>query len=614
MTYLLMAFVCGFIGVVPLFLNRKLTVAILVGTISSGLLWFFFWVSSASIVGPTFGPMLPVVLALMAIAAIIDVLMEDKITFVIILPIALFLILIIAMPFLGSEMLRSKDYASLIGPIQEKIWSQDIQPKDPRHIRLANRENAVYLARNSVSLAGGVIGSQFEISEESMTLQKINGAFWYVVPLDFKDDYGIWSSTKRTPGYIMINADDVDTEPTFKKLADDKKFQYTPNAFFEYNLERHLRMNGYLDVGLTNYKFEIDDAGKPWWVVSTYQPTITMFGKKITGVVVVDPVDGAITPYSLENIPDWVDRTMPREYVKEYLKYFGMYKSGYINTMNFFGGKEGMMEPEEPIMIFGSDGSLDWVIGMTSKTDTDTALVGLVYVNSRNGHATFYKTNGGSTDSAILDAVQNNQYVKFKSLHPADPQIYNLYGTMASIMPLLNDSHARQGVAIVDVTDVQKVAVGNDLYEALNSYQEMIGNKVKAGLEKTREIVKFEGELDRVHAETQANGTIYRLHIKNIPHIFIAGKNISRKITISEPGDKVLIECYDSGEEEIPMTKFDNLAFQLEGTKVQVENTLRAEKALDEQQTEKNAATTQERVKNLTPQQLKELEKHIPQQ
>ena len=603
-----MAIACSFIGVIPLLLRARLTASLIMGIISTLVLWFAFWAFTASTVGPFFGPCLLVIGVLWFISAAID-----SFSWIMVFPILLGIVFFVILPC-GSAMFRSKEFAALIGPMEERVWTQDIQVKDPRHIRLSNRENAIYLAKNSISRGGNALGSQFEVSENCMTLQKINGVFWYVVPLDFRDDYGVWSNTHFTPGYLMINADDVDAEPIYKALPSERRLAYTPNAFFDSNLERHLRMNGYLNVGLTDCTFEIDEEGNPWWVVSTYQPTIINSGEKITGVVIVDPTTGEQTFYPLGKIPEWVDRAMPKENVKTYLKWWGKYNKGFENTLPILGSKKDVLEPEEPIMVYGSDGTLYWVVGITSKNNADTSLVALVYVNSRTGKATYYKTNGGSTDKALLDAVINNKDVTFKHLHPADPQIYNLYGTMASIMPLLNVSHARQGVAIIDVTDIQKVAVGDDLYEALNAYQEKIGDKAKASLEKTRSMAKLTGIVDRIHSEFQNAGTIYRVHIKGTPHLFIGGKNLSRKITVTEPGDEVIIEYYASGEEEIPMSKFDNPSIKLETTKAQLENTQRSVQMMDEQRTEKTSETVKERVKNLTPQQLKELEEHLPQQ
>ncbi|OGM99243.1 MAG: hypothetical protein A2915_02765 [Candidatus Yanofskybacteria bacterium RIFCSPLOWO2_01_FULL_41_34] len=43
-----------------------------------------------------------------------------------------------------SEMFRSNDYASMLGEVEERFWTQDIQPKDPAHMRMGTYENAIY--------------------------------------------------------------------------------------------------------------------------------------------------------------------------------------------------------------------------------------------------------------------------------------------------------------------------------------------------------------------------------------------------------------------------------------------------------------------------------------
>lgn len=81
-------------------------------------------------------------------------------------------------------MFRSNEYKSMIGQIENREWTQDIQPKDPRHVRLVPEELAYYLATKQLGEGGGVIGSQFQV-RKGMTLQKIKGELWFVSPLDF---------------------------------------------------------------------------------------------------------------------------------------------------------------------------------------------------------------------------------------------------------------------------------------------------------------------------------------------------------------------------------------------------------------------------------------------
>ena len=54
--------------------------------------------------------------------------------------------------------------------------------------------------------------------------------------------------------------------------------KYQPEAFFFSNLERHIYFEGYFTCGLTDYSFEIDDEGNPYWVVTKFKKKIGFNG------------------------------------------------------------------------------------------------------------------------------------------------------------------------------------------------------------------------------------------------------------------------------------------------------------------------------------------------
>lgn len=70
----------------------------------------------------------------------------------------------------GWSAFRSSDYAGLIGEVETREWTQDVQPADPRHIRQVSDELASFLADKQLGTAPGAIGSQFEVSKPHLTL------------------------------------------------------------------------------------------------------------------------------------------------------------------------------------------------------------------------------------------------------------------------------------------------------------------------------------------------------------------------------------------------------------------------------------------------------------
>lgn len=559
-----LGFLVSAVGVLPLLFARKwITTAVLcfLGTIVWGSI---FYLSVPFMVWPWYGLYgfaTALMLLVSSVMACCDFFLE-KFTFrPFSCAIWLFLLFMVFSPISGCALFRSSDYASLIGNVETRVWTQDIQPKDPRHIRMASVENALFMARQAFGQAGS-IGSQFEICEDSATPQFIDGKFKIVVPIDFRGLWQ-WNATGTVPGYVLVDGEDPSTSAQFIQLPEGKQFTYSPNAYFGCNLKRHLWRQGYRNYGLTSYTLEIDDQNNPWWTVTLYEPACFAWGERFAGIVLVNPVNGECTMYEPGEIPSWVDLAVPSSFVYNWVGSKGKYHSGFWNTVF---GKRNIVKPEYPVMVYGSDGEPYWVTGVTSDNKKDTSLVGLYYTCTRTGKSVFYKAEG-STDQAILEAVAKNEQVQFKRLHGTVPQIYNIRGTMASVVPLLNESHMFQGVAIVNVKNVQLMGVGKDQFEALREYERILplgGHQIAPEL--SRKVVSHTGVVERMVMVPKGNEPIFYLYLKDVPHIFTGGVQLSPKLPLTKVGDQVTIEYYASGQSIEPLHAFDNPAIKLEMT------------------------------------------------
>ena len=606
MYYLLIAAICAVIGVVPLILKGGKKAATILFCFGGVAVWLMFWDNNSGFIYPFFGGAGLVILLFWVACAAIDVVSSEKPTNSIAFPLIL-LLLYFGSAIMGSGMLRANDYANLIGPIDKRVWTQDIQPKDPKHMAMVSQDNAIYVAKKVIGEAGA-IGSQFSLATDHPTPQMLNGELWYVIPLDYNGFMVWWTDNKGVPGYIKVHAEDVNRKPEFVQLPDGQKLRYTPKAYWGTNLTRHIRNLGYLHCGLTDYSFEIDDATqKPHWVITTYEPTIMWGGEKVTGILIVDPITGDITTHTMADIPHWVDRVIPSSYVKSYLTYWGKFQKGWNNSR--FAGLE-LTEPEEPNLIYGSDNEPYFVTGITSNNEGDDSLIGLMYTHTRTGKSIFYETKGGGTDAAVMTAVDKNSEVQFRKLHGAYPQLYNVHGIMTSVVPLYNDSHSFQGVAMVNIKNIQMVAVGKDQHDAMRIYQKLLaqaGHRVAVDKEYDMEVVN--GEVDRINQEVVGSTTVYYVHLKGIPHLYTGGSEISSKLPVTQVGDKLTIGVTKSGQDVVPMDKFDNLSLTLVKTADQttVENNSIARKDKEVAQTETN--TIVETVKTMSPEELKEMYK-----
>jgi len=505
----------------------------------------------------------------------------------------------------SGALFRANDYATMVGPIPEQNWSQDIQPKDPQHMRMSSTANAVYQAQKVLGNLGA-IGSQFQVTSDTVTLQMINKDLWYVLPLDYTG-FTVWTSASGSPGFVKVHAGDHTRQPEMVEFQNQRKMVYSPGAYMSYDLERHLRQNGFMTKELIDFQFEVDEEGQPWWVVTVAEPQIVWFASKVIGAAVVNPFTGEITYHTKDDAPVWIDRLDPSHLVKDYLSWWGTYSGGFWNSI--WSG-QGLLEPEEPNLIYGSDGHPWWVTGITSPNANDESLVGMMYTHSRTGENRYYKILGASTDAGILEAVEKNADVQYLKLHGEDPQIYNVNGTIASVVPLFSESGAFQKVAIVEITNIQTVALGNNQYEAIRNYEQkiaQIGSQMAFATD--RKLLTIEGIVDRFQPDFGGTSTTYYLRLKGINVLFAGGASelVAPVLRVTQPGDRVRIEYYASGEAEVAMRNFANLTLPLDASAASQGATEAASQRLNKEEDNRDVASMREAIMKMTPEQLKAL-------
>lgn len=574
MIYVLLGLLIGVLSALPLALRGKLVGALRYGCFSAVVTTLLSWLFTWSTMGPLAGGFGFLLLVFWAGAAFIDEgedtydrrgRREYQASWIWLFPV-IYGVVFFGSLAAGSAMCNARTWSSMIGTVETREWTKDVQPKDPAHMRMASRENALYQAQKVLGSAGAV-GSQFNISEDSMTLQMINKHLWFIVPLDYTA-FSVWlNSTTGAPGYIRIDGEDPHAQPEVIMLKNGERLTYTPGAYFDQNLERHLRYNGYLDAILSDWTFEIDEGGRPWWVVTVADPTIWWDGWKVRGVVQVDPATGSTLFHEIGAVPSWIDRVVPAYFVENYLDWQGAYSSGWLNS---WWGRLNVTTAERPRLIYASDGEPEFVTGITSASARDNSLVALVYTNSRTGKSVRYVMKGGATETAVLDAVDKNSQVQFKHQHGVDPQLYNINGMPVAVVPLLNESHAFQGVAMVPINDVQTVAVGATQYEALRELESKLSDgNGRMAITEQRDISAVNGVVDRIASEAISSGTIYYIHLRGVPHLFKAKSGESAKLPVTSVGDRVHLQYFDSERDVVPIKSFDNLSLVLSSSSLQ---------------------------------------------
>jgi len=174
---------------------------------------------------------------------------------------------IVVMSVISTPLISYNSYRNQLGETEKRTFSSDIQVVDTTQLPIVDAELALKLADKKLGEKPS-LGSQVMLGEP--TLQMVAGNLTWAVPLHHSGLFKWLTNMEGTPGYVTVSATNVNDV----KYVEDYRIKYQPNSFLLDDLLRHARFSGGLFDGLTDYSFELDDTGKPYWVISTYKNTV----------------------------------------------------------------------------------------------------------------------------------------------------------------------------------------------------------------------------------------------------------------------------------------------------------------------------------------------------
>jgi hypothetical protein len=405
-----------------------------------------------------------------------------KVSFIILAVLAVYITVVPAIT--SWAIFHTSEYRNLIGNVEkESNLSNHMLPISIEKIRVVDQDLAQLLGDK-------VLGSQSALGSQVMlgtfNIQKVNNDLYWVAPLLHSGFFKWQKNMQGTNGYVMVNACNERDVKLVQKINGKKIYiKYQSEAYFFDNLERYLYFHGYWNVGLTDYSFEINDAGTPYWVVTKYKKTIGFDGEDAQGVVLVNAQTGEIKEYSIANTPKWVDRIQPGNFIETQLNDWGNYVKGYWNFSN-----EGKLKITEPVsMVYGEDNNAYWYTGLTS-VGADESTVGFVLVNTRTKKAVWYKQSG-ATEVAAQNSAKGK--VQEKGFSASMPIPYNINNIPTYVMTLKDNGGLVKMYAMVAIEDYTIVGVGNTLQESLMAYKNAYnqsGNKINTESKTETNLIK----------------------------------------------------------------------------------------------------------------------------
>lgn len=363
---------------------------------------------------------------------------------------------------MSSTFFNASRYSQII-EVKEAVFEEDMPETDlVSNIALMDSASANIIGNRTLGALSEVV-SQYQI----------NGTYFQinyrrtpkkVSTLEYEDFFK-WANNreKGIPGYVMV--DPVNSSAEYIEF--ETPIKYTESAYFSEDLQRTLRFS-YPTKIFGSCSFEIDEEGKPYYIVSCMKPRVGLFGAMdVNEVIIFNPCDGSSSLYALADVPAWVDNVFTGDLASEKFDWYGTLKNGFWNSV--IGNKDCKVTTDDFGYIIIEDDV--WFFTGVTSVSNDESNIGFIISNARTGEYKFYPVIGAEEYSAMKAAegeVQEKGYVA------SFPSLINVSGNATYIMVLKDSGGLVKLYALVNVENYSIVATGNTQTEAKEAYLKLL--------------------------------------------------------------------------------------------------------------------------------------------
>lgn len=368
---------------------------------------------------------------------------------------------------ISSTFFNAEAYASLI-TVQEAAFSEDMPEADVvTNISLMDSDSAAIIGKRALGELSDVV-SQYELSGDYNQIN-YQGTPKKVCNLEYVNFFRwVNNSSKGVPGYVMI--DPVSNDAEYVRFAEP--LRYVDSAYFSEDLTRKLRFS-YPTKIFGDINFEIDEEGKPWFVVSCMKPRIGLFGAKdVSEVIVFDPCTGDSVLYGVDETPAWIDNVYDGYLASEKYDWYGTLAGGWWNSVI---SKRDCRKTTDDFGYIVREDDVWYFTGVTSVAG-DESNIGFILTNARTGEYRYYPVVGAEEYSAMSAAEGEVQEKGYKASFPS---LINIDGQATYIMVLKDEGGLVKLYALVNVEKYSLVATGTTQAEAKTAYRKLL---VREGL------------------------------------------------------------------------------------------------------------------------------------
>ena len=459
---------------------------------------------------------------------------------------AILWVLYFAVAFISMPLFHYKAYRDQLGTSNISQFSDTVQPIALDQLPIVDQALARELADKKLGENPG-LGSQVTLG--TPVIQKVDNKLVWVVPLEHSGFFKWLKNMDGSAGYIVVAANSVNDVT----LVTDHKIKYQANAYILDDLNRHVRLfGGGLFKGLTDYSFELDDDGVPYWVLTVYKNRWLFRLPEASGVLIVNATTGDSNYYDTNAVPEWVDRVQPESFIMQQIDNQGRYVHGIFNFSN-----QDKFRPSYGNIIIYNDDRCYLFTGLTS-VGSDESAIGFILVDMVTKESYRYQMSGATEVAAQRSAEGKvQQYGYFASF----PMIINLDGQPTYFMTLKDNAGLIKQYAFVSVANYTSVGTGETIDSALRDFHQVRGSS--GGIVTGQTSDETTGEVLRIASESVGDILTYKIILKSQPsRIFTVSYELSNELALTQPGDEVSVRFIDSENGICTATGFDNLEFE----------------------------------------------------
>ncbi|WP_244833038.1 cell shape-determining protein [Clostridium sp. BJN0001] len=448
-----------------------------------------------------------------------------------------------------SPIINYKSHRNLIGNIEEVDFSSEIKYIDLNQLPTIDKDLAFKLADKKLGEISS-LGSQVTVGE--LTLQSINGELYYVAPLEHSSFLKWFSNRVGTQGYIKVSATNQNDVQLVTNLnGEDLHIKYLDSSYIFSSLKRAAYLRD-MKAGHTDFTFELDDTGKPYYVITRYDNAVGIEESKAIGVLVMDAQTGESNTYGIEDAPEWIDRIQPMEYTNRYLNKWGKLVHGILN----FTDKDKLETTDGMTMIYNNNNKCYYYTGITS-VGSDESLVGFTLTDTRTGKTMMYKTSGATENAGMKSAEGKVQQYEYTATFP---YLINIQNEPTYFMTLKDSNGLVKQYAMVNVKNYNTIGVGDSVQSALNKYLESLTD-TNISLKGGNNDQEISGEVERIGLVLKDGNSIYDIKLKGDDNIYSVSTEIAREAALTKIGDTVDIKYIKVGDNKyIIVNSFSNVS------------------------------------------------------